>query len=92
MQVRWTAKAVSDLQSLRAFIAKDKPGAAKKLVRKIITKVEKDLIIQPHLGRPGRTPGTREFIIAGTPYLLPYRVQGECLEIIRVLHGAMRWP
>lgn len=92
MQVKWTAKAVGDLQSLRAFIAKDKPGAAKKLVQKIFAKVEKDLALQSHLGRPGRAPGNREFIIADTPYILPYRVQGECLEIIRVLHGAMRWP
>jgi len=92
VQVKWTAKAVGDLQSLRAFVARDKPNAAKKLVQKIITKVEKDLVLQPHLGRPGRASGTREYIIAGTPYILPYRVQGECLEIIRVLYGAMRWP
>jgi toxin ParE1/3/4 len=75
VQVKWTIKAVGDLQALRAFIAKDKLGAAKKPVQKIFTKVEKDLALQPHLGRPGRAPGTREFIIADTPYILPYRVQ-----------------
>jgi hypothetical protein len=29
----------------------------------------------PHIGRPGRGPGTRELVIAQTPYFVPYRVQ-----------------
>ncbi|WP_018265676.1 type II toxin-antitoxin system RelE/ParE family toxin [Methylosinus sp. LW4] len=36
--------------------------------------------------------GTREFVVAGTPYLVPYRVQNEAIHILRVYHGARRWP
>jgi toxin ParE1/3/4 len=43
------------------------------------------------MGRPGRVQGTRERVITGTPYLVVYRVRHE-VEILRVLHGAMRWP
>jgi toxin ParE1/3/4 len=43
------------------------------------------------MGRPGRVQGTRERIITGTPYIVVYRVRHE-VEILRVLHGAMRWP
>ena len=46
----------------------------------------------PALGRPGRVEGTRELIIAGTPYIVPYRVRGDTVEIITVLHSAQRWP
>ena len=46
----------------------------------------------PHRGRPGRWPGTRELIIPGTPYIVPYRVKGDLVEILRILHGARRWP
>ena len=38
---------------------------------------------QPHMGRPGRVAGIRELIVPGTPYVLPYRVRGERLELIR---------
>jgi plasmid stabilization system protein ParE len=32
------------------------------------------LSAQPRLGRPGRIAGTRELVIVGTPYIVPYRV------------------
>jgi toxin ParE1/3/4 len=46
----------------------------------------------PHIGKPGRVPGTRELIIAGTPYIIPYQVSGDQLQILRVYHGARQWP
>jgi toxin ParE1/3/4 len=46
----------------------------------------------PAMGRSGRVPGTRELIITGTPYLIPYRVKGKVVEILRVFHGSRRWP
>ena len=92
MQIRWTEQAVADLQSLRSYIEKDKPEAAKQFVLKIISIVENDLVLQPGIGRPGRKAGTKELIISGTPYFIPYRIKDNWLEIIRGLHGAMRWP
>ena len=44
------------------------------------------------IGRPGRLIATRELIVTGTPYLLPYTVVGEEIVILRVLHGAQQWP
>jgi plasmid stabilization system protein ParE len=46
----------------------------------------------PASGRPGRVAGTRELVIAGTPYIVPYRVTGDAVQIITILHGAQRWP
>jgi toxin ParE1/3/4 len=43
-------------------------------------------------GRPGRKVGTRELIFTGLPYLAIYRVRGDTLEILRILHGAQKWP
>lgn len=45
-----------------------------------------------HLGRPGRVKGTRELVVNGTPYRVVYRVEAEVVLILRVLHGAQRWP
>ena len=36
--------------------------------------------------------GTRELIVAGTPYVIPYRVVGDDVEVLAVFHGARRWP
>ena len=45
----------------------------------------------PH-SRPGRVAGTRELVITGTPYVAAYAVTAETIRILRVLHGAQRWP
>ncbi|MGH9660026.1 MAG: type II toxin-antitoxin system RelE/ParE family toxin, partial [Bryobacteraceae bacterium] len=50
------------------------------------------LASQPQMGRPGRVLGTRELVVPDTPYIIPYRVRGERLELIAVFHGAQKWP
>jgi toxin ParE1/3/4 len=48
----------------------------------------------PVIGRRGRIQGTRERVIARTPYVAVYAIDREAdiIEIIRVLHGAQQWP
>jgi plasmid stabilization system protein ParE len=46
----------------------------------------------PNLGRPGRVAGTRELVVPGTPYIIPYRLRGDRLEVITVFHGRQKWP
>jgi toxin ParE1/3/4 len=50
------------------------------------------LIAQPHMGRPGRVPGTRELVVSDLPYVIPYRVRGHTIQILRVFHTARKWP
>ena len=44
------------------------------------------------LGRPGRVEGTRELVVAGTPYVIPYGVRENRVEVLRVFHAARKWP
>lgn len=76
MNILWSPEAIGDLASLRAYIAEDDPAAARGVV----------------LGRPGRVPGTRELVIPKTPFVVPYRVQRNVIQILRVYHGTRRWP
>jgi plasmid stabilization system protein ParE len=46
----------------------------------------------PTAGRPGRIPGTRELVIAPTPFLIAYRIRRGAIEILALLHGARKWP
>lgn len=91
MQIKWLEYAVLDLQELYQYITFDSPQAAKRVTKRI-RQVTNLLIDQPHIGRPGRIHGTRELIVTGTPYIVPYRVKRNVLEILRVLHSAMQWP
>jgi toxin ParE1/3/4 len=91
LQVQWTEKANRNLDEVEAYIAQDNPDSAMRVVLKVIRSVEQ-LPDSPGLGRPGRILGTRELVIGGTPFLVPYRVRGEVIEILAVLHGAMKWP
>ncbi len=91
LEVRWTAPALIDLNEAIAYIANDSSKAATSVgVR--IAEATQNLARHPGLGRPGCVPNTRELMISGTPYVVPYRVRGDSVEVLRVLHAARRWP
>ena len=92
MKILWSPEAIQDLGALRSYIAEDNPAAAQRMALRIVEAVEQRLPDNPHVGRPGRVPGTRELVIPRTPYIVPYRVHRGALEILRVYHGARHWP
>jgi len=91
VRVRWLDGAVLDLEAVRAYIARDDPDAAAEVARRIREAV-RTLARYPAAGRVGRVPHTREIVVSGTPYLLPYRIKSNEVEILRVLHAAQKWP
>jgi toxin ParE1/3/4 len=91
MNVVWSRRAIRHLVALRAYIAKDSEQNAALLAQRILHSVEL-LQTQPDMGRPGRVLGTRELVIPDTPYIIPYRVRRDRLELIAVFHGSQRWP
>ncbi len=91
MPVVWYRAAVLDLVLVRGFISQDNPAAARHVVKTIQDAIRR-LQKQPSIGRPGRVPGTRELVIDRTPYILPYRVRDQRIEVLRVLHASRRWP
>jgi len=92
MRPVWSPEAIDDLASLRAYISQDDPAAAQRVALHVIHNVEALLSENPQIGRPGRVPGTRELVIPNTPFIVPYRVQGDTIQILRVFHAARRRP
>jgi toxin ParE1/3/4 len=91
VRVRWLKIALANLDAEAEYIAEDNPAAAGRVVGKILRAV--DLLKKnPAIGRAGRVAGTRELVVAETPYIIPYRVRGESVEILRVFHAARKWP
>ena len=91
MRVRWTAGAHADLQRISDYLFEENPVSAPDLVRRIYTAPVR-LETFPESGRPGRRPQTRELVLASLPFILVYDIAGETIRILRVLHGAQKWP
>ena len=90
VKIKWTKGAQNNLNQIEEYIAVDNPKAAVDTVIKII-KIVGMLSDNPAMGRTGRIFGTRELIISGTPFIVPYRIKSEQIEILRVLHGSKKW-
>jgi addiction module RelE/StbE family toxin len=89
--VVWSPRAIRHLADLRAYIARDSPGAAARIAAVLLEAVDR-LSEFPGVGRPGRVAGTRELVVPDTPFVIPYRVRGDRLEIVAVFHGRQQWP
>ncbi len=90
MEIRWTRKALENLDAIAAYIALDNPTRARSFVGEIKEKTA--LLAQfPAIGRPGRVPGTRELVVHEN-YVVPYRVKDGAVQILRVHHVARLWP
>jgi addiction module RelE/StbE family toxin len=89
MKVRWTRLARSDLEAAYNYISAHNPAAAAKVGARIRDAVGR-LESNPHLGRPGTIPGTREKLALPYPYVIVYETAEDenVVRILRVYHMA----
>ena len=91
MQLAWAPAAREDLRAIRAYIAQHDPNAARRVSDRI-RRTARRLLAMPRSGPPGTLPHTRQIVVTGTPYLMPYRILPNTIVILRVLHGRQNWP
>ena len=92
MRIRWTRPAASDLTAICDYISEHGSAATARRVALSIHESIAGLSEFPERGRSGRKPATRELILSGSPYLAIYRIRGDVVEILRILHQAQNWP
>jgi toxin ParE1/3/4 len=46
----------------------------------------------PYRGRLGKKEGTRELVLSPLPYVVVYRISGDAIHVLRILHAAQKWP
>lgn len=85
------ARAIRNLADQIDYIAGDNPDAADRM-ENLVSSQARLLLTHPRLGRRGRKRGTRELVISHSPFILVYRVKKSEIEVLRVLHGAQRYP
>lgn len=89
MRIIVRQEADDDLDAVFAWIAKDNPGAAADMIRRIRSRI--GLLTTPglaHIGRPGRDDETRELI--ELPYIIVYEAHAdrELIDILAVFHNS----
>ena len=91
MKLRWSPTAERNADAIWDYIAQDNIDAADR-IRGLLDAAAERLVDFPRMGRNGRAAKTRELVVAGTSYILVYRVSRDYVEITRVLHGAQDYP
>ena len=91
MELRWTQEAAADLEHLTDYLFQNAPERAAELVRGIYN-APAALLTFPYRGRAGRKEGTRELVLSSLPYIVVYQITGEVIHVVRILHGAQKWP
>jgi toxin ParE1/3/4 len=87
----WLPSANATRDAQLDYIAQDSLLAAIDQDEEIEKQVDM-LLDHPDMGRPGRVKTTRELVIGRTSFIVAYRVKGQRIEILRVLHGSQQWP
>jgi toxin ParE1/3/4 len=91
VKLRWTARAVADLEEIADYLLGVQPKAWDKLLARI--ELTLDYLLQfPHMGKMGVVKGTREFVISGTPYIVVFRIKLDVVQILSIRDGRMRVP
>jgi toxin ParE1/3/4 len=91
VRIRISTPAQIDLLSIADFIREKNPVATEKTVIHVLDVIE-SLRIFPNCGRSGRVISTRELVVNQTPFIVIYRVRDDTIWILRIIHGAQRWP
>ena len=92
MRIEWLQQALDDFDAAITRIDKLNPQAACNIA-KIVHLHVRQLQHMPLIGRPGRVENTRELVIPGTHFIIPYRFDGHHLiELLAVMHDAREWP
>lgn len=88
-KIRINPVAISDVQEIKAYIAEDRPEAAKKIGNAIYTKIEK-LANFPNVGATLNSKinirTDYRYLVCGV-YLIFYKVEGEFVSVYRILNG-----
>lgn len=91
MQVLWTLEAIERLALIReesGLISPEQPAF-------VIGRIETTITEMAHFplsGRAGRLRGTREWVVARTPYTIIYRPMQGVVVVVSIVHGKQDWP
>ena len=92
MNISFTPQAGADLESIHRYVSDYSETKSIEYIARILQSI-RVLDQFPLLGRPGCVEGTREWSLAGLPYIAIYRVKSETeLEVLTIKHERQQYP
>jgi toxin ParE1/3/4 len=91
MKVRFTRPAQADLAAIYAYVSKDNPLAAARLVRRLIDRAL-TLGGTPYEGREIDEPKGRVIVLPRLRYFIFYTIEGDEIHIAHIRHTSRRRP
>jgi toxin ParE1/3/4 len=92
MRLVWLADVQWDMRELVQYYSeKASPDIAASLIQKIARSAE-HLIEQPNMGVATFDDDILEWHIPSLSYTLPYRINGDDIEVLRVFHQSQKKP
>jgi addiction module RelE/StbE family toxin len=86
-KIKWTQRAVADLEAAYRYFSQDNPSYASRFASKILEAAD-SLAEFPERGRVAHDvelPNIRELIVE--KYRLVYEVESEIVNLLRIIHG-----
>lgn len=97
MRLVWARYALDDRDTIFSYIERENPGAAVHVDEEIVSAVRRMLdfpeiclIFRKAAARPGCRNSRACY--PSDPYIAAYMVMADRNRILRVLHGAQKWP
>jgi toxin ParE1/3/4 len=88
----WTDQATQHLDQAHDYIAlSNSEDIATRITMHVIASIQQ-LDIFPMSGRQGRISGTRELVIANSPFIAAYTIERERIVVLAIYHGSQQWP
>jgi plasmid stabilization system protein ParE len=84
--IQWTQRTWRQFLAIIDAVLEDNPSAVERVYDAIMDSVSR-LVTFPEMGRRERVPETRELVIAAQPYIVAYRIRGQTIHSLAVLHG-----
>jgi len=91
MKVRFTRPAQADLEAIYAYISKDNPSAAARVVTRLMDRAVA-LSRNPYEGRNVDEPNGRVVVVPQYRYFMFYTVEGDEIHITHIRHTSRRRP
>ena len=90
-QLEWSLRSRNELRDIAEFYAKEASAFVAEEAYFAIESAAESVASNPLAYREGVRAGTREYVMRRFPYTLIYRVSGETVIIVRVMHQAAKY-
>jgi plasmid stabilization system protein ParE len=92
MRLSLLPRAVRDLAAIEAYVAERGDAATARRVAARLRGALQLMAARPEIGHRCHKPDVREWSVPGLPYVIPYRVREDRIEILRIFHTSRKRP